>query len=99
MWTSRLVRKMSNSNFTVPIIDASKLLSNSPAMIQECKKAVEIMHKTGIMILRDPRVNDQENEQFLDLMEKYYESRSSMYYKDKLLLESNPQAGYQTGIL
>jgi isopenicillin N synthase-like dioxygenase len=86
-------------SLNIPSIDASLLLSNHPKKYDECKKAVDILHKTGIMILKDPRVNETENDKFLDMMEKYYESRSKTFYAGGKLLESNPEAGYQTGIV
>jgi isopenicillin N synthase-like dioxygenase len=84
---------------SIPSIDASLLLSNHPKKLEECRKAVEILHQTGVMILKDPRVDEKENDRFLDMMEKYYESRSKTFYAGGKLLESNPAAGYQTGIL
>lgn len=95
----RIVRRYSSTPFNIPTIDASILISNHPSKHEECRKAVDILHKTGIMILKDPRVDEQENEDFLDMMERYYESRGKIYYSGGKLEESNPEAGYQTGVL
>jgi len=70
MFIARAVRRF--STFNVPITNAEYLLSNDPRMVEECKRAVEFMHKTGVMILKDPRVDEKDNDNFLDLMEKYY---------------------------
>lgn len=94
-----LQRAFSYNSGSIPIIDAEALLGKKSNMLEECKKAADCMHKTGIMILRDPRVNDNENERFLDLMEKYYENRSKQYYSGMPLHEAKPESGYQTGIL
>lgn len=68
-------------------------------MLEECRKAVDCMHKTGVMILRDPRVNDRENEDFLDMMERYYEGAAAKYYQNGSLQDARPQAGYNVGIM
>ena len=96
MFGRRLARRFS---LNLPVIDAAALLSKSPKMAEECRKAVDCMHKTGVMILRDPRVNESENEQFLDMMESYYEQASAKYYKDGSLKDARPDAGYNVGVL
>lgn len=91
MFIARAVRRF--STFNVPITNAEYFLSNNPKMVEECKRAVEFMHKTGVMILKDPRVDEKDNEEFLDLMESYYESKVQKYYKTGIVEDSNPQAG------
>ena len=96
MITKRLLR---NFCLQLPVIDAAALLSKSPRMVDECRKAVDCMHKTGVMVLRDPRVDDRENEEFLDMMERYYAQSSQKYYQDGLLPDARPSAGYNVGVL
>ena len=45
----------------------------SEAAQAECKKVAECFHNFGIILIRDPRVNMQDNEQYIDLMESEYE--------------------------
>lgn len=96
MIARHLARKFS---LHLPVVDAALLLSKSPKMVDECRKAVDCMHKTGVMVLRDSRVDDSENEEFLDMMERYYEMSSQKYYRDGSLPDSRPSAGYNVGIL
>ncbi len=64
----------------------------------EAKKIVEGLHKYGALAIKDPRVKEEGNQQFLDLMESYFESRGKMYYSGQDLKEAFPQYGYQVGI-
>lgn len=97
MMMRRVLRKF--SSIDIPVINAEYLLNNHPKKVEESKKAVDILHKTGIMILKDPRVNEDENGKFLDFMEQYYENRSKHFYKTGELLDSNPEGGHQTGVV
>ena len=58
-----------------------------------CKKVVECLHKTGILIVKDPRINAEYNEKFLDMMEKYY----SMPYEIKKK-HIRQECHYQVGL-
>lgn len=55
----------------VPIIDVATFLNKASgsAWEAECKKVAECLHKYGILIWRDPRVNEQDNDEYIDLME------------------------------
>ena len=55
----RLCRRM---GFELPVVDANALLSNTGALQAEAKKAVDCLHKYGVMILKDPRVDEREND-------------------------------------
>ena len=39
----------------------------------ECQKVAESLHKFGILIWKDPRVNEKDNEDYLDMVEQYFE--------------------------
>lgn len=39
----------------------------------ECQKVAECFHKFGILLIRDPRVDFEDNENYIDLMEDYFE--------------------------
>lgn len=38
------------------------------------------------MCIKDPRVNDRHNVDFLDMMEKYFESRAAKFYNNEKVL-------------
>ena len=67
----------------VPIIDVALYLNkeNAEAYHNECRKVAESLHRYGILIWKDPRVNHQDNEEYIDLMEQYFKVTSEKFYK------------------
>ena len=76
MLLAKQMRRCSSSAISVPIVDVSTFLSGKGNSSQECKTVAEALHKYGCLIIKDPRVNVQENNQFLDMMEKFFHKRS-----------------------
>eukprot|EP01049_Picozoa_sp_SAG25_P019067 SAG25_NODE_5805_length_619_cov_1.425000_1_plen_89_part_10 len=37
-----------------------------------CRAMAEHIHQTGILVVRDPRVSSDDNDTFLQLMQRYY---------------------------
>jgi hypothetical protein len=64
----------------VPIIDVEKFLEKLPGWEEECQKVADCLHKYGILIFKDPRANEKENEDYIDLMEKYFETAAEKLY-------------------
>lgn len=58
-----------------------------------CKRLVNCLRETGILIIRDTTVDSKENETFLDLMTRYY----SQTYQEKLQ-DARPEVYYQVGV-
>ncbi len=75
----------------IPVIDLQSYLENGDKNL--CKTVVECLHKTGILIVKDTRINDEYNEKFLDMMEKYY----SMPYEIKKK-HIRQECHYQVGL-
>lgn len=50
----------------------------------------------GCLIIKDPRVKPKENEHFLDMMEKFFDSRSKDYYQGTIR-DIFPETSYQVG--
>ena len=65
-----------------PLIDLSSYLNDPENAVNHCKMVADLFHKYGILCVRDPRVNDQYNEEFLDMLEKYYEQTDEIKGKD-----------------
>mmetsp|Transcript_9968 Transcript_9968/g.14682 ORF Transcript_9968/g.14682 Transcript_9968/m.14682 type:complete len:343 (-) Transcript_9968:5538-6566(-) len=59
---------------------------------EDCKAIAESFHKTGILIIKDPRVTYEHNSKFLDMVEKYFEKPDEEKVKD-----SRPELAYQVG--
>ena len=70
----------------VPIIDIKAYLDKDPAKyLEQCKLVAQSLHEFGILIIRDPRVNEKDNEDYLDMMEEYFELESRKLYNGNKL--------------
>lgn len=81
-------------------VDLQYLLSgdlSSEELREACQKVVESFHHTGVLVLKDPRVNEAHNQRFLDMLELYYQSASQKLYNGEQVAEIFPQYGYQVG--
>lgn len=43
-------------------------------------QVVEILQKAGAFTVRDPRVSEQDNDNFLDLLERYFEQPDGIVF-------------------
>ena len=83
----------------VPIIDVETFLRKNPEKWEEeCKKVADSLHKYGILVWRDPRVNEQDNEDYLDLMENYFQSTAEKFYSGEKLEDCKPEFNFQAGV-
>jgi isopenicillin N synthase-like dioxygenase len=79
----------------VPIIDVQAYLDKTPGKWeQECKKVAESLHQFGILIFKDPRINDQDNDEYLDLMETYFALQSQKRDRGIELKDSRPDLNF-----
>ena len=81
-------------SITLPIIDISTHFnkdSDSIAYSNECKRVAQALHDFGVCIIRDPRVNEEDNNNFLSMMERYFEVSDGKR-------DSRPQYDYQVGV-
>jgi hypothetical protein len=82
----------------IPIIDANTYLNLLPGWQSECDKVAFCLHNYGILVFRDPRALEQENEDYIDLMERYFKQASDKFYQGGELNEAKPEFHYQTGV-
>lgn len=79
----------------VPVIDMEKFMTCSderaPEIQQLCKDVVESLHKYGILIVKDPRAVEQDNNDYIDLMERYFESRGNKLYAGETVEDFKPE--------
>lgn len=80
---------------TVPIVDVEPFLNNKTST-SECQVVMKALKDYGCLIIKDPRVKPKENEQFLDMMEKFFDSRSKEYYQGTMK-DVFPETSYQVG--
>jgi hypothetical protein len=56
------------ASIKVPIIDVKAFLTESPSAKSDCKQVAEALHKYGCLVIKDPRVNQAQNDKFLDTL-------------------------------
>lgn len=49
------------------------------------------------MKFRDPRVDEKSNEDYIDMVEKYFKTISEKFYAGETLEDVRPELCYQTG--
>ncbi|RKP09880.1 hypothetical protein THASP1DRAFT_28339 [Thamnocephalis sphaerospora] len=78
----------------LPVIDLSVYFQDptSDAAVAECRKAAEALREYGALVVRDPRVTEQDNQCFLDMVEDYFGQPEEQKLKDV-----RPELGYQVG--
>eukprot|EP01135_Chromosphaera_perkinsii_P002159 Nk52_evm93s217 gene=Nk52_evmTU93s217 len=79
----------------VPVVDLSVFLTNpdSEEAKAECLKLKETLQELGTAVIRDPRVPQEENEVFIDTMERYFGQSNEAKKADE-----RPEIGYQVGV-
>lgn len=85
------------SALKVPIVDVEPFLKGKGNCEQDCKTVAEALHKYGCLIIKDPRVNQKENAEFLDMMEKYFAKRSVDLYQGRQVADIYPNYDFQVG--
>ncbi|KAJ3205332.1 hypothetical protein HDU67_008917, partial [Dinochytrium kinnereticum] len=81
-------------DLSLPVIDIAAFLKDptSAEAIAECKRAAETLEKYSALCIRDPRVSEEYNGKFLDLMEDYFNQEL-----EEKLVDTRPDVGYQVG--
>ena len=78
----------------LPLVDLQVFFDkekNPDEYRRECLKVADAFHKYGVIVLKDPRVNPQDNEIFLNLLERYFESSDGVR-------DARPEYSYQVGV-
>ena len=78
----------------IPIIDGKLYMEKGDGWEEECKKVAQCFHKYGIVKMRDPRVTFQDNDTFIDMVEKYFEDVSKRFYAGEELEDCRPDLCY-----
>jgi len=78
---------------TLPIIDLDAYLNGDPtARAREAKNTADALIQYGALIVKDGRVSESDNGNFLDLLEDYFAQPNQ-----ELLKDTRPEFGYQVG--
>ena len=62
-------------------------------MVAECKKLAECLYNTSTLVVKDPRCPSNDNDRFLNMLEKYYEQGTEACLED-----ARPDLHYQVGV-
>lgn len=76
-----------------PIIDLANYLNQTGEFNSSCKEIAQLLHEFGLLIVKDPRVDNQLNVNFLDMLEQYYEQPTEVR-----ALDARPDVHYQVGV-
>jgi len=91
----RMVVEALSTAETLPVINLDAWLHDSGDAAGKdalCKQVAELLKETGCLVVRDPRVDTNDNDTFLDMMERYYERGA-----EEKLAETRPELSYQVG--
>ncbi|XP_057458318.1 uncharacterized protein LOC130749059 [Lotus japonicus] len=81
----------------LPVIDLSPYLAISgepdPPISALCADVSRSLRETGALLIKDPRCTVQDNDRFIDMMERYFSAP-----QDFKLLHERPQLHYQVGV-
>ena len=75
----------------IPIIDAQLYFDKGEGWQEECKKVAYSFHKFGIIKLKDPRVDEKDNNDYIDMVERYFNDVSKKYYAGENVKEFRPE--------
>lgn len=82
-------------NSVLPIIDLAPYLQKGPPTLQrkERKKLTRALHEYSAVLIKDPRVDERANSNYLDLMERYFGQAEAELRRDM-----RPDIFYQRGV-
>ncbi|KXZ41566.1 hypothetical protein GPECTOR_390g205 [Gonium pectorale] len=89
---------MGDSADILPVFDLTAVVCKRPEDYTETDLALahgvaDCLHKTGCLIVRDPRVPAAMNDTFLDLLERYFDQPA-----DRKMADCRPNLDYQVGV-
>lgn len=93
----RRMRCFFSSSLSVPIVDVKNFLTGTGNYTQDCKAVADALHKYGCLIIKDPRVNADQNSKFLDMMEQFFQKRSVEFYAGRPVPDIFPEFDFQVG--
>lgn len=76
-----------------PVKLSNQLGELGPLLIESCQEVSRILRETGALVVKDPRCTAEDNDRFIDVMEKYFEQP-----KEFKLLQERPHLHYQVQI-
>jgi len=82
---------------SIPVVELASFINREGDYLEHCKKVVKAFEETGCLIIRDPRVNQTDNDEVINMMEKFFDSRGKKFYNKEQIDDIFPQYNYQVG--
>ncbi len=82
------------NTLSLPVVELDKFFKKEDHPEEykaECAKVAYAFHNYGLCIVRDPRVNEKDNNTFIDMMERYFEGADGVR-------DARPEVGFQVGV-
>lgn len=82
------------NTLNMPVVDLEVYFNRDkdPEMYEkECKRVADALHLYGIVVVKDPRVFEQDNDTFIDMMERYFALSDGKR-------DARPEVAYQVGV-
>eukprot|EP00258_Populus_trichocarpa_P034810 XP_024450829.1 uncharacterized protein LOC7463867 isoform X2 [Populus trichocarpa] len=78
---------------TDPVILSGQVEEVGSWLSELCKEVSQILRETGALVVKDPRCTAEDNDKFIDMMEKYFERP-----REFKLLQERSHLHYQVGV-
>ncbi|KAL3611416.1 hypothetical protein D5086_002436 [Populus alba] len=78
---------------TDPVILSGQIEEFGSWLSELCKEVSQILRETGALVVKDPRCTAEDNDKFIDMMEKYFERP-----REFKLLQERSHLHYQVGV-
>jgi isopenicillin N synthase-like dioxygenase len=82
----------------VPHVSIESFVNDQVICPSTSEALVNALRDYGCVAVKDPRVNQNSNTEFVEMMSAYFESRSRKMDKNEKIDEMFPEFGYETGI-
>jgi len=69
-------------------------LAKTQGWEEECKKVAYSFHRFGICTMQDPRVTFEDNDNYINMVERYFDQVSKRYYAGEKLEDCKPEYFY-----
>lgn len=89
-------RAASYDDGMLPVIDLEHAVENGKITEkgrEACALVAQCLHETGVLVVRDPRVSEGDNDEFVDMMERYFGQSREAKKPDE-----HPELHYQVGV-
>jgi isopenicillin N synthase-like dioxygenase len=99
MLSKKVLKYFITSTKNLPTIDLSQYIHQRGNFKNECEKVADSLRKYGCCIVKDHYFQEEHNNEFMDLMERYFNNRAIKAERNQNLEDFFPEHGYQAGLM